>query len=195
MTLGILNIQSLTKKSQKPNISHLCYLPNHDGVFAFHSLPLQFLVRQNPKEMPLFTATIALGSVSGSLSFLSNLFTTSETSSNQCSPSLSSLLSPISNNLSKRSQRCCSRRTPWICSASNVSNNTENYGQAGTASDRVLSDSSPPPEAIRPPRVRFVFSAFPTILVMKIFVRYKTHFFGIGGGHKNKCLANIFCNA
>ncbi|XP_015887098.2 uncharacterized protein LOC107422191 [Ziziphus jujuba] len=99
--------------------------------------------------MPLFTATIALGSVPGSLSFLSKLFTTTETSSTQCSPSGSPLLSPISNNLSKHSPRCCSRRTPWICSASNVSNNTESYGQAGTASARVLQDSSTPPEAVR----------------------------------------------
>lgn len=117
----------------------------------------KFFVRQKSKRMPLFTATIALGSVPGSLSFLSKLFTTTETSSTQCSPSGSPLLSPISNNLSKHSPRCCSRRTPWICSASNVSNNTESYGQAGTASARVLQDSSTPPEAVRQSQVRFVF--------------------------------------
>ncbi|KAF3456990.1 hypothetical protein FNV43_RR01647 [Rhamnella rubrinervis] len=96
--------------------------------------------------MPICTATLALGSVSGSLLF-SN---TDIASSNLHSSSVSSLLSPVSN-FSKHSQRycCSSRRTPWVCSANKVTSNTEINGQTSP----VLQDSSvPPTEAVRQAR-------------------------------------------
>ena len=126
--------------------------------------------------MPICTATLALGSGSGSLLFSS----TDITSSNLHSSSVSSLLSPISN-FSKHSQRycCSSRRTPWVCSANKVTGNTEINGEASP----VLQDSSvTPTEAIRQARVRFVFIVFGFSHQNfdAIVVWYKTLFFGIG---------------
>ena len=127
--------------------------------------------------MPICTATLALGSVSGSLLFSS----TDITSSNLHSSSVSSLLSPISN-FSKHSQRycCSSRRTPWVCSANKVTGNTEINGEASP----VLQDSSvTPTEAIRQARVSFVsfVFGFSHQKFDAIVVWYKTFFFGIGG--------------
>lgn len=149
MTLGILNFQ---KNCHNP----LRYLPNHEDRFVLSVLFLllrSLYLKKKPKEMPIFTATLALGSVSGSLSFLSQLFTTTNDTASH-NQTVSSLFSPISN-YSKHSLRyCCgSRRTPWVCSASNASGNTETNGQAGP----VLQDSPVSNEAIRQARVRFVF--------------------------------------
>ncbi|KAL5542820.1 hypothetical protein UlMin_010530 [Ulmus minor] len=93
--------------------------------------------------MPTFSATpLALGSVSGHLSFLSQFLTSGDSSISN----FSSVSSLFASNLSQKST--C-RRKPLVCAASEVSKSTESSEQAGIVGNGVILEASASPDAIR----------------------------------------------